>query len=264
MDVVRSTRERPLGGTLRRLFVIAAALTASLPLAHADTYQFSFTAGQIINAMSTLSGYQSSDAVYALFLQPACADAASPTCTFSNLTSPIPSPDNPDWVTGTPSNLGSTYGSWGPNGGDAYTYAQFSRDYASTNVAVISANTSFGSTPYVSHADSAGNNTPVTWGTTLSTITEVIPVTDIFSFDLDIASATLPTETLAFTVYASFLGPNGIGGYKDNPQGATFELTLSSPAPEPGTGLLLIAGIGAMLLAAKRRRNLLEGGGSHS
>jgi PEP-CTERM motif len=238
---------------LKKIFMIAGALIASLTAAHADTYVFSFSATNVISALSS-AGFTTTNAYYALFLQPACADLASPTCTFASL-----SLQDNAWVDGTQTNLGAN---WVANGGDQFTYAQFSRNYAVNTATVVSSNNSMLG---VAHADLAGNNPPVSWGTLNTTINAIMPGADTFTIAMYIPGTSTLTDSLTFTGFASYLAPDGSGGGKDHPQGATFSLTLvgNEVAPEPGTIFLMVAGLGALILVAKRK-NLLARGASQN
>jgi hypothetical protein len=224
--------------------------------ARANTYLFSVTGGDILNALATTGSSPDSvdsSAYFSIFLQPGGSfDALGNIVsldpyTFGQEFSPNPTSVNSAWDATTiadPSDLGS--GSW----------AQFSKGKAQANVAVLTTNPSVFINKPFPPLGAPGGTWPIGWGTTTGAMSEILPDSAMFSFTID-TDQTLSGSYVVWGTASAVVSASSSQLTDPKPQAAiqfgmevTPELTAT---PEPGTIGFSVIGI-AVLLAYRNRQ----------
>jgi hypothetical protein len=237
-----------------------AVLCAAGP-ASANTYLFSFTASDVLNALHTAEGNTvfNESGYFAIFVQP--SPAAVSTYSYTGLFDG-PNTGNADaWQVNTitdPSNPNLGYSSGHPCPSNC-TWVQYSKQAGQTSVMVLSqadpANGNNGDI-FQNAAYSDAVPAPYGWGNTLATITSVINGTNANPrFDFQISTPLVLTGPITLLGYASELRSTSSGTFTTGPfgtkehDGIAFTLTETpSAVPEPGSTLTAAGGF-ALLVA---------------
>ena len=216
--------------------LLAFALCA--PAAHANTYLYSFTAAQFLNALSSDADY-SEDGYYSILLQPTTLTGYS----IAAENSPDPGDGAADWQATTDS--ANPFGSG--------TWLEFGKYTSQTAVTLVSgANGGTGSMFLgQTYSDSGVPAPPISFGATVATITNIMSSSALFSFALN--DATNP-GAVAFTGEAMAIWSSGSSALFNTGKTRvdipfTLTLTGTQAAPEPGTWILFLAGAACMLAA---------------
>ena len=264
MDTMRA-------GPAAKYAITLLVLAIAAPAARANTYLFSFTTQDLMNALAASRGqaeYQDS-AYYAIFLQPNPAQAG--TFTIGSVNTPNPTDAN-KWDTQVitdPSNPYFGYSTAHPCTSDC-SWAAFYKDSSLPDVTIVSGNAypyPNGSNYFLGNDWFDQGTAPYSWGGQDSNynilydqvMNTVMSKTDVWSFTIN-TSQTL-SGTITLEGYASALisgSPSTMYGVKDD-TGLGFTMTFSIPTPEPGTWASMLAGVVLMsplILRSKRRHSL--------
>jgi len=146
--------------------LLAFALCA--PAAHANTYLYSFTAAQLLNALSSDADY-SEDGYYSILLQPTTLTGYS----IAAEKSPDPGDGAADWQATTDSANPFAGGTW----------VEFAKGNTQTTVTLVSgANGGTGSMFLnQTYSDSGTPAPPISFGTTVASITNIMSSTLCFA-----------------------------------------------------------------------------------
>jgi hypothetical protein len=250
------SRTKGLGVFLWMVVVLALLAT---PTARANTYMFSFTGQQALNALLATEGATifNKSGYFALFVQPDPSIVTS--YTWVSQTSPnVGAADAWDATTITdPSSPNLGYGAGPATCTANCTWAQFSKGNGQTSVALLSLANGGpgGANIFLNHQFWDNVPAPYGWGPTHATITSIMATSALFQFVID-TPLTLPGNVplLGFASELRSAQPNSfpfIGSKEFN--GIPFSLTASvgSSVPEPGTWVLF--GSAAALLAGARK-----------
>jgi hypothetical protein len=260
MNAIRQSRRR-LPGAIPAVVAIALVLGAAAPQARANTYLFSFTASDVLNALHTAEGNTvfNESAYFAIFVQPSAASVTSYSYT-GQFTGP--NTGNTDaWQVNTitdPSNPNLGYPVGSPCTANC-TWVQYSKQAGQGSVMVLSqadpANGSNGDI-FLNAAYSDNVPAPYGWGNTNATIKTVINGTNQNpTFNFTISTALNLTGPITLLGYASELRSTSSGTFTTGPfgtkehDGIAFTLTETpSSVPEPGSSLMVSGGF-ALLVA---------------
>jgi hypothetical protein len=239
------------------LLLLALFAVAGVRPAQANTYLFSFTGTELMNALNVATGPAAygESAYFAIFVQPDPGQVSN--YTFVAEKSPNPNGPNP-WETNTitdPSSPNLGYSVASPCTANC-AWARFDKAPNQTSVTVVSgANGGPGnSNIFLDNDWFSFAAPPYGWGGTDALITSIMPGNAVFSFS--IATNANLSGSYSISGYASGL-QSGTSSYmtfdtkEDHGIPFTLTATAHSSVPEPGTlGLLLTGGIA---LAALRR-----------
>jgi len=232
-------------------------LLCAAPAAHANTYQYSFTTAQLLTALSGEADY-SEDGYYAVLLQPTTLTGYS----IAGETTPDPSDGAADWQATTDSANPFAGGTW----------IEFAKGNTQTSVTLVSgANGGPGGRNIFYYQGIGTDNTyndsgvpapPISFGTTVASITNIMSTSAVFSFQLN--DATNP-GAVAFTGEAMAIWSSGSSTSFNTGKSRAdipFALTLTGTqaAPEPGTWILFLAGAACVLLAATLKKKMPAAG----
>jgi hypothetical protein len=219
------------------------------PPAHANTYQYSFTTAQLLTALSSEVDY-SGDGYYAVLLQPTTLTGY----TIAGVNSPDPADGAADWQATTDSANPFAGGTW----------VEFAKGNTQTTVTLVSgANGGTGSMFLnQTYSDSGTPAPPISFGTTVATITNIMSTSAVFSFALNDATNPGP---VTFTGEAMAIWSSGSStsfNTGKSTAGIPFSLTLTGTqaAPEPGTWTLFLAGAACVLAAATLKKRTSAAG----
>ena len=241
-DVLSGRRgvSRRLGAAWRGLWltlVLALIPTAS----HANTYLFTFTASDILNALSADNPSDASTGYFAIFLQPQLATYSYNSVLTPNLSSPAEV-----WDVGTITDF-STSGTG--------TWARFDKGQTQTNIEILTNGLDTqGHDYFLGHPYSDTLAWPVGWGTVSGTIQTDYQGTEQFQFYIDTTS----TISTAVTVNGLASGIVSNSSYSwlspKTSENISFTLTElpSRVVPEPDSWILLATG--TVLVAISRNR----------
>jgi hypothetical protein len=254
--------------------VVLAALCCAAPQARANTYLFSFTATDVLNALHSTEGNTvfNESAYFAIFVQPSPASVSS--YAYNGVFSG-PNTGNPDaWQVNTitdPSNPNLGYSSSNSCISNC-TWVQYSKQDGQTSVMVLSqadpANGNNGDI-FLNAAYHDNVPAPYGWGLATATITSVINGTNANpTFTFGITTSLDLTGPITLLGYASELRSTSSGTFTTGPfgtkehDGIAFTLTETpSAVPEPGSSMLVAGGFAllvAMLILPKHRRPFLK------
>ena len=232
-----------LRSSLVTLFALFAIL-ALAPVAHANTYLFSFTGSEILAGLADKQGEFTRSAYFEIFLQPDPALHASYSYTPGSIAGPTPSPANAwDATTITdPSNPLLGY-----DGGDLAcahncTWVRFGKEFGQTSVSVLTSASFFNSGDV---SWSSGGAFPYAWGLTPATVAAGSAglVSPSSTFQFEVTTADVLSGNVKVYGYASAListSSTSWTGAKET-DNLPFTLTMSLPAvPEPSTWSLLL------------------------
>jgi hypothetical protein len=231
-----------------------AGLLLSASAANANTYLFSFTGQQALNALeaSVGSAEHAQSAYYQLFLQPNPAQVSGYSYTF--YVPPTPNATDP-WETATitdPAAPELGY-DWEFPCEDDCTWVRWGKGYFDEQVAVLTTANFFLNAQW---GDAAPE--PYGWGSgevppgNGSTITSLLSPTAVFTFGITTNQLLSGTYTLNGRASALVSGsPTSFGGIIKDSVGVSFTLQVTAEAiPEPGTLILISTSI--LSLAAYR------------
>jgi hypothetical protein len=269
MLTAKTSRKRRRTNTLGIFLGVLAAIVLPPTAARANTYMFTFTGQQALDALLATEGPTifGKSGYFALFVQPDPNVVTSYTW-FSQTSPNVGAADEWEATTITdPSNPNLGYNTPGHPGDctSNCTWAQFSKQDAQTSVSLLSlANGGPGGVNiFLSHQFWDNVPAPYGWGPTHATITSIMATTAQFQFIIT-TPLTLPGN-VALVGYASELRSAQstsfpfIGSKEFN--GIPFSLSadVESAVPEPGTWVLfgsataLLAGI--RVLRKNKTRN---------
>jgi hypothetical protein len=230
---------------LGRLLVGLAVLALfSVPSAHAATYLFSFTASQLLTALSG-DANQNKSATFAVFLAPTNVGTYGTGYTYGTETSPVPTGAD-DWQATVDSS--NPFSSTAPD-------LEFGKYATQTSVTVLANSTAYstgwngGTMSGKTYSD--GGTPPLYWGSTVGTIAANMSTSADFAFTL-VSSSITPGESVTFSGEASQI-------YYDCPQTVvdvpfTLTLTAETATPEPDTMVLLGLGVASLLAGVIRKK----------
>lgn len=237
----------------------AGILFLAAPQAKANTYLFSFTGQQALDALEdTLgTGEHMQSAYFVLFVQPNPIQISGYSYTSYN----TPSPNAADpWGVGTitdPSSPELGYDNEFPCEQDC-TWVRFGKGYLDDQVAVLTAANFFMGAQWGDNAPS-----PYGWGSGAgpafdgSTITSLLSPTSVFTFSITTDQVLSGTYTMQGVASALVSGsPTSFSGIIKDTVGISFtlELEAQSAVPEPGTWVLFSTSLTAMGVYRLRRR----------
>lgn len=219
------------------LFVLAAA-PASL---HANTYMFSFTANDVLNALSAQNPTDASTGYFAIFLQPQLS-----TYSYGSVLSPNLSNPSEAWDVGTITDF-STSGTG--------TWARFDKGQTQSNIEILTNGVNnLGQDYFLGHSYSDTLAWPVGWGTVTGTIQVDYHGTEQFNFYITTASTISTSVTVKGL--ASGIVSNSSSSWVSPKTSENISFNLSElpslVVPEPESWIFL--GTGTLLLMASRRR----------
>jgi len=243
------SRLRFLFGRSRLLWGCAlVAFLFSAPSAHASTYSFSFTTQDLLTSLSLSDTNYSEHGYFAIFLQPSTLTGYS----FNGIeTSPRPAPEGyaDDWQAA----LGTETAFTGQ-------VVEFTRDFNSSSASLVSgANGAPGGENIFLYGgpNTYAGSVPIPTGFgNAATITSIMPLDAVFSFELTTAATSLGPVTFTGEASAIFSGSDQSFDPLKTDRNIGFTLTLDADlvAPEPGTFVLFGAGAACVLAAGVRRK----------
>jgi hypothetical protein len=250
-----------LRGTMTAAILLTFLLCGGASKARANTYLFSFTATDVLNALHASEGNTifNESAYFAVFVQP--SPSAVSTYSYTGIIDG-PNTGNTDaWQANTitdPSNPNLGYSAGNPCTANC-TWVQYSKQNGQSSVMVLSradpANGNNGDF-FLNAAYSDNVPAPYGWGNTVATITSVINGTNANPrFDFQITTPQTLTGPITLLGYASELRSTSSGTFTTGPfgtkehDGIAFTLTATpSAVPEPGSSLTAASGL-ALLFA---------------
>lgn len=266
MAAIRKTMSS-LKGAIPAAIALVAVLCAAPPQARANTYLFSFTATDVLNALHVQEGDTvfNESAYFAIFVQPSAASVSS--YSYLNVFTG-PNTGQPDaWQVNTitdPSQANLGYSAGTPCTSNC-TWVQYSKQNAQNSAMVLSqadpANGSNGDI-FLHAAFSDAVPAPYGWGSTNATITTVINGTNTNpKFQFEISTSLALTGPITLSGFASELRSTSSGTFTTGPFGTKerdaipFSLTETPQfIPEPGSSLTAGAGLALLvtLLASQK------------
>ena len=246
LPAMKTTAERKAGWSKPLGFLLGLALLLATPAAKANTYLFSVTGGDILDALETNGSDPdavAASAYFAVFLRPLGISSFTYTAEYS----PNPNSAYTAWDA-------STITDWADVGPG--TYARFSKGEDQTNVAVLSRADGPGHNIFLQYPHSDNSPWPVNWGPTLGTITEIFPETALFQFMIQTNETLVGPILLAGTTSAVVSESTRSAVSPKTTTPVTFSL-LETPflaTPEPATYGFGLAGL-ACLVVVHRLRN---------
>jgi hypothetical protein len=239
------------------LGLCVAGLLLSAPPAKANTYLFSFTGQQALDALEASVGgsEHSQSGYYQLFVQPLAAQISG--YTYASYSGPTPNATDA-WETQTitdPSapELGYIF----PCGADC-TWVRFGKGYTQDPVAVLTEATfSFIGAEWGDNAPA-----PYGWGPTVSSVESLVSPASTFQFTIN--TNQVLNGTYSIKGYASALvsgSPTSFSGIIKDTVGIAFTLqaTAVDTVPEPGTSLLLFTALSLVAFFHVRNRKRTPG-----
>jgi hypothetical protein len=240
-------------------------------LAHASTFNFSFTTTALLGALSASDTDFNEDGYYTILLQPTTSDGLSADSLVASETGgPDPTDGTSDWQ--------SSLNSADPFG--TGTWIQFGKSNSQSTVTLISgANGGTGGrnifwysgiSPLNTYSDTAVPYAqPIGFGTTVASVTGIMAANDVFSFQL--SGATTPGTSVTFTGEAMAIWSSGSSTSFNTPktrEDIPFTMTFTEigsnwvATPEPDTWILFLAGAGCLLAAGilKNKRRAASNG----
>ena len=212
-------------------------LSAAIP-SRADSYLFSLNSSQIIADVGVANA-----GVYAFFLQP----VGDPTLsTYLGAALPTdPSDANIQWQDGTINSSGLAFEPAIQNTG-SYIYFAKAAPPAGNTFGLVATNPNFAGKQFTGAGNPATD--PAAFGSTKLTFSSNVTSSGQFMFLLNV-----PIATQSFKFYAAYLDAPDNLKVSDTALGT---IQLTGTAPEPGTVLLFVAGLGLILLAKRIRRTV--------
>jgi hypothetical protein len=238
-------------------FVLGFALLCLAPEAKANTYLFSFTGAQALDALAAAEGpiAFAKGGYFALFVQP--NPAVVTNYSWVSQTSPNAGAGN-EWQATTitdPANPNLGYDDAPFDCASNCTWAQFSKKPAQTSVALLSRANGGpgGANIFLNHTFSDNVPAPYGWGQPTATITGILSESAQFQFIVT-TPLSLP-GSVSLVGYASVLRSDSTssfpGGKEFNAIQFSLNATVSEAVPEPATWALF--GSAAALLAGINR-----------
>jgi hypothetical protein len=243
-------------------------LFTGAPQARANTYLFSFTATDVLNALHATEGNTvfNESAYFGIFVQPSAASVSS----YSYPNQPTgPNTGSADaWQANTitdPSNPNLGYSAGSPCTANC-TWVQYSKQSGQSSVMVLSqADPANGSNGDIFFHAAFSDNVPAPygWGPTNATITTVINGANANpTFQFTISTGLNLTGPITLLGYASELRSTSSGTFTTGPfgtkehDGIAFALT-ETPAsvPEPGSSLTFAGGLALFVALAVRTKH---------
>lgn len=231
------------------------------PAARANTYLFSFTGAQALDALLATEGATifNKSGYFALFVQPNPATVSS----YSWMSQATPNPGAAEeWLATTitdPANPNLGYGAPPSDCTSNCTWAQFSKQPGQTSVTMLSRANGGpgGANIFLNHTFQDNVAAPYGWGQPTATITSIMAESSVFQFIIQ-TPLTLPGN-VQLLGYASELRSASstsfplLGSKEFN--GISFSINATvSPVPEPATWALLGSAV-AFLVGLKQSRS---------
>jgi hypothetical protein len=249
----KRSRPNPLG-----VFLGLAMLFLATE-AKANTYLFSFTGQQALDALLVTEGATifNKSGYFALFVQPDPIAVSN----YSWVSQMTPNPGAPqEWTATTitdPANPNLGYNAPPNNCVSNCTWAQFSKQAGQTSVTMLSRANGGpgGANIFLNHTFQDNVAAPYGWGQPTATITSIMSESSQFQFIID-TPLTLPGNVTLFG-YASELRSASsssfplLGSKEFNGIAFTLTAQVSQVVPEPGTWALF-GGAAALLFGLKR------------
>ena len=230
-----------------KLGVWMGLLTAlATPSAHANTYLFSVTGGEILTAMANTTEFPdniTSSGYFAIFLRP---DGLSEAFSYVTQTAPSTNSAPAAWEASTITdfaNLGS--GTW----------ARFSKQQNQAQAAILSNADPGTGNIWLNYSHSDNASWPISWGPTPGQIIEILSESARFNFVIQTSETLMGSITLlgnATSVYST--SPFSVISPKTEPN-ITFSMTVTPYAtPEPSTWVIGLTGLATLAVLRRRRR----------
>ena len=238
-DTTRRTLSVWSGAALR--FCIAALTLAVLPNAlHANTYLFSFTAQDLLNALG--SQQPSSDpqsAYFAIFLQPQLLSLS-----YDAVNTPTANTPGQTWTTSTITDFSSS---------GTGTWAEYTKGQTQATVEILSNTVAYnGYDSFIGHSYSDTLAWPEGWGTVSGVIQSAYNGNEIFNFMIE--TSQILTTSVTVNGLASALESNSSFSYVSPKTAENISFTLSeipTYIPEPANWVLMVTGL-ALMVASRR------------